>query len=121
VFDRYAPPDAPRLPALLIRPPRTNWLPRQVGEVADIGIARWDRAHPLLRHLNLRDITAESAAVLKPNTARSDGERVHVLAVGPRDQPMMLATEAGVRWIELAFALEQSSFRSRRAFRCSGQ
>jgi len=116
VFDRYAPPAAPRLPALLIRPPRTNWLPRQVGEVADIGIERWDRAHPLLRHLNLRDITVESAAVLKPNTARSDGERVHVLAAGPRDQPMMLATEAGVRWIELAFALEQSSFPQQTSF-----
>jgi Ca-activated chloride channel family protein len=117
VFDRYAPPDSPRLPALLIRPPRTNWLPRQVGEVADIGIARWDRAHPLLRHLNLRDITAESEELLKPNNAGNDaGERVRVLAVGPRDQPMVLAREAGVRWIALAFALEQSSFPQQTSF-----
>jgi hypothetical protein len=117
VFDRYAPPDAPRIPALLIRPPRTNWLPRQVGEVADIGIASWDRAHPLLRHLNLRDITLESAELLKPNPAASEAEgRMHVLAAGPRDQPMILTAEAGTRWIELAFALEQSNFAQQASF-----
>ena len=113
VFDRYAPPDAPHLPALLIRPPRTNWLPRQVGEVADIGIARWDPAHPLLRHLNLRDITVESAELLKSDVI---GQGVRVLAVGPRDQPLILTREAGVRWIEVAFALEQSNFAQQASF-----
>jgi hypothetical protein len=113
VFDRYAPADAPRVPALLIRPPRTNWLPRHVGEAADIGIARWDRAHPLLRHLNLRDITLESAELLKPDVV---GQQMRVLAVGPRDQPMMLTAEAGTRWIELAFALEQSNFPQQASF-----
>ena len=117
VFDRYAPRDEPSLPSLLIRPQRAAWLPPQAGEIADTTIARWDRAHPLLSNLNLRDITVESAELLRLRVEGSGtAARVGALATGPRDQPLIVATRSGARWIELAFALEQSNFPQQASF-----
>ena len=36
--------------------------------------------------------------------------------MGPRDQPLMLATEGGARWVELAFGSDQSSFPQQTSF-----
>ena len=117
VFDRYAPRDEPHVPALLIRPPAVAWLPKHVGAIADTSIARWDRTHPLLRQTSLRDIAVESADLLKPGAVAGGlGGHLSVLAMGPQGQALIIASEGGARWVELAFGLDQSSFPQQASF-----
>ena len=56
VFDRFAPETQPGAPALLFRPNSVSWLPTPGKEVADVTVAAWDGAHPLLENLSLRDL-----------------------------------------------------------------
>lgn len=117
ILDRVVPAQAPVVPALLIAPGRAPWLPANGDEASDIRIERWDAAHPLLSGIPLRDVLIDRA--LAP---RSDGAAVlatdsalrapafTVLARGPGNEALILATRAGPRFAVLSFALEASNF-----------
>jgi hypothetical protein len=108
VFDRIAPRNRPRVPALLFRPTRADWLPPLRRSIADVPVTTWDSAHPLLDNISLFDLSVDRAAVvdLKDRTKEMES----VLASGSEGVPLIVAHEAGVRWISFAFALDESNF-----------
>jgi hypothetical protein len=111
VFDRFAPKAQPGMPALLLRPSWVSWLPPGAGETGELQIERWDASHPLLRNLSLRDVSVDKAAGIRLGPAGGEaGGFIRAIATGPRDEPLILATSAGARWVELSFALEDSNF-----------
>ncbi|MGH8631209.1 MAG: hypothetical protein ACREU7_10675, partial [Burkholderiales bacterium] len=105
VFDRYAPATPPSVPALLIRPSPTSWLPRPGGEVLAPQVARWDPAHPLLERLSLGDLRIDKALPVRVET----GE-LRVLLSGSAGEPLLVASDAIPRWIWLAFSLDHTNF-----------
>jgi hypothetical protein len=116
VFDRWAPPAKPAVPSLLIRPGSARWLPARAGDLGETPLESWDRTHPLLRNVSLQDVTVERALLLRPEVTPAEGGVIATLAAGPRGQPLILASQAGSRWLELAFALEESNFPLQQAF-----
>jgi hypothetical protein len=111
VFDRFAPRSPPALPALLVRPGWVPWLPAEAGETGELAVQRWDATHPLLRELSLRDLVVEKAAALRLGPAGGDaGGFIRAIAAGPHEEPLLVAADAGSRWVQLAFALEDSNF-----------
>jgi hypothetical protein len=111
VFDRFAPRSPPPLPALLVRPGWVPWLPAEAGETGELAVQRWDASHPLLRELSLRDLVVDKAAALRLGPAAGEaGGFIRAIAAGPREEPLLVAAEAGGRWAQLAFALEDSNF-----------
>jgi hypothetical protein len=103
VFDRFAPRNPPASAALLFRPPAADWLPRAGGELRETNVAAWSSAHPVTDSLSLRDVLAERALYIR-ETARAQ-----VLAADPARRPLILASIAGPRWVEVAFALDDSN------------
>lgn len=103
VFDRFAPRNAPPSAALLFRPSPADWLPRAGGELRDTNVAAWSGAHPVTDSLSLRDVLAERALHIR------EIARAQVLASDPGRRPLILASSAGPRWVEVAFALEDSN------------
>jgi hypothetical protein len=111
VFDRVAPKTQPNVPALLVRPGWVQWLPAQAGETGELSADHWDATHPLLRSLSLRDLVVDKAAAIKPGAAGAEaGGFIRTVASGPGDEPLLLVAGAGARWVQLAFALEDSNF-----------
>jgi hypothetical protein len=111
VFDRFAPRSPPALPALLVRPGWVQWLPAEIGETGELALQRWDATHPLLRELPLRDLLVDKAAALRLGPAANEaGGFIRAIAAGPGDEPLLVAAEAGGRWAQLTFALEDSNF-----------
>ncbi|MEO8156564.1 MAG: BatA domain-containing protein [Betaproteobacteria bacterium] len=108
VFDRIAPKNRSRVPALLFRPTRADWLPPLRRTIADVPVTTWDAAHPLLDNISLFDLSVDRAAVvdLKDRTKEMES----VLASGSEGVPLIVVHEAGVRWISFAFALDESNF-----------
>jgi len=114
IFDRVTPDAPPTLPTLLIAPRATAWLGRDGGVLAETSIAAWDDAHPLLARAGLRDVLIERVQPLR--TAEQGGIRFSVIARGPKDEPLMLATREGPRVAVVAFALEASNFAQQPSF-----
>jgi hypothetical protein len=111
VLDQWAPRVQPAMPVLLVRPGWVHWLPAEAGETGELAVERWDAAHPLLRNLSLRDLVVEKAAAIKPGVAGGEaGGFIRTIASGPREEPLLLEASAGARWVQLAFALEDSNF-----------
>jgi len=108
VFDRFAPRTQPGAPALLFRPSAVSWLPSPGREVADVTVAAWDGAHPLLENLSLRDLVVERAVATRP----ADGAREHdlVLVSARGNMPLVVAHEGAARRVSFAFGLEDSNF-----------
>jgi Ca-activated chloride channel family protein len=103
VFDRFAPRDAPASAALLFRPSPADWLPRAGGELRETNVAAWSAAHPVTDSVSLRDVLAERALHIR------EAARAQVLASDPGRRPLILASASGPRWVEVAFALEDSN------------
>lgn len=103
VFDRFAPRTPPSSAALLFRPSPVDWLPHAGGELRDTNVAAWSNAHPVTDSLSLRDVLAERALHIR------DFARAQVLASDPGRRPLILASVSGPRWVEVAFALEDSN------------
>jgi hypothetical protein len=117
VLDRFAPPRAPTVPALLIAPGAASWLPRSGTDVSDTRLERWDGSHPLLASVSLRDVLVDRAPLLQLDT-RADARRLALapLARGARNEPLILATRESQRVALLAFALEASNFAQQASF-----
>jgi hypothetical protein len=103
VFDRFAPSMAPPSPALLFRPPAADWLPVASGELRETAVAAWSNTHPVTDSVSLRDVLAERALLI-----RTRGH-TQVLASDASRRPLMLASAAGPRWVEVAFSLQDSN------------
>jgi Aerotolerance regulator N-terminal len=110
VFDRYAPAQPPGAPALLFRPSRTGWLPATGGQLHDTVVSTWVRGHPVTDSLSLRDVLAERALVIQATAT------AQVLATDAGQRPLILASASGPRWVEVAFALEDSNLPLHAAF-----
>jgi len=108
VFDRFAPRTQPGAPALLFRPSAVSWLPSPGREVADVTVAAWDGAHPLLENLSLRDLAVERAVATRPADGASEHDLVVVSARG--NMPLVVAHEGAARRVSFAFGLEDSNF-----------
>jgi len=103
VFDRYAPKEPPGAPALLFRPSKVGWLPAPGGDIGETSIAVWVHGHPLTEGLSLRDVFAAHAMA-----PRAD-KGIQVIATDARRRALILASSAGPRWVEVAFALDDSN------------
>lgn len=103
VFDRYAPKQPPGAPALLFRPSRVDWLPAAAGDLGETAVSAWVRGHPVTDGLSLRDVLAGHALAIR---AGADSQ---VIATDARRRPLILASVSGPRWVEVAFALEDSN------------
>ncbi len=108
VFDRFAPATQPAAPALLFRPHPVSWLPAPGKEIADVTVAAWDGAHPLLENLSLRDLVVERALATHPASVAREHDVVLVSARG--NMPLVVAHEGAVRRVSFAFGLEDSNF-----------
>ncbi|MEO8628567.1 MAG: BatA domain-containing protein [Betaproteobacteria bacterium] len=110
IFDRYAPRAMPNAPALLFRPSRVDWLPRSAGDTGETTVSAWSNSHPITDSLSLRDVLAQRALAIR------DGARASVIATDASRRALILASASGPRWIEVAFALEDSNLPSQSAF-----
>ena len=110
VFDRYAPAQPPLAPALLFRPPRAQWLPASHGDVGATSVASWVRGHPITDGLSLRDVLAEHALAIQAESP------AQVLAADANRRPLILASPSGLRWVEVAFALQDSNLPAQAGF-----
>jgi hypothetical protein len=108
VFDRFAPATQPAAPALLFRPHPVSWLPAPGKEIADVTVAAWDGAHPLLENLSLRDLVVERALATRPASGAREHDVVLVSARG--NMPLVVAHEGAARRVSFAFGLEDSNF-----------
>jgi hypothetical protein len=111
VFDRYAPPAPASVPALLVRPSAASWLPQADSEVSQAEIGRWDRAHPVMENLSLRDLHLD-----RMRLARFDGVDARILARTRERAPLIAVHDAQRRWIWVGFALDESNFALHAAF-----
>ena len=114
VFDRWVPPEPPRLPAFYLRPePAEGGWPGPVpsdGEVEDPWFERVDRRHPVLRWARLGDVNVARALRLQPRP----GDRV---LGGSRGAPLLLAgRREGVPFLVLAFDVRESDLPLRAAW-----
>ena len=103
VFDRYAPAQPPLAPALLFRPPQAQWLPVSHGDLGATGVTSWVRGHPVTDGLSLRDVLAEHALAIRADAP------TQVLAADANRRPLILASASGLRWVEVAFSLQDSN------------
>ena len=103
VLDRYAPKQAPVLPALLFRPSRVEWLPAIEGVRGEAAVSAWMRGHPLTDGLSLRDVLIRSALI--PHT----DSRFEVIAADAERRALILASVRGPRRVEALFALDDSN------------
>lgn len=107
VFDRFAPRRRPVVPAILFRPPRVDWLPPPAKEAANLSVAGWDAAHPLLENISLADLSVEQARFVTLQ-GRDGAESAIANATG--GMPLIVAREDARRWVLVSFALEASNF-----------
>jgi len=61
------------------------------------------RGHPVTDGLSLRDVLAEHALAIRPEAP------TQVLATDANRRPLILASPSGLRWVEVAFALQDSN------------
>jgi hypothetical protein len=105
VFDRYAPPTRPSVPALIIRPVPVSWLPALDHEILAPQVARWDASHPLLARLSPRDLRIDRAVPPRIETGQQQ-----VLVRGAAGEALLVASDSIPRWICLAFSLDETNF-----------
>jgi hypothetical protein len=102
VMDGFAPDEPPNRPCLFINPPPTSWLPSETEDVEATSISAWDREHAVLQSVALEDLVVGLAQ--RVEAGRSD------TLVADEENPLVLAGEAPIRWLLVAFALEESNF-----------
>jgi hypothetical protein len=109
VFDRVAPPDEPRKPALLFRPPDVAWLGatvRVVGDLAHPAVTLWDRAHPVLQLVNSRDVRIDQSEKLEI-TSKAPGVTV---AASAGSAPLVVVVDRSPRRVIVGFGLQDTDF-----------
>jgi len=104
IFDRFAPPAAPRGPALLFLPPDVAWLTRTLAVVEAPEVPDWNPAHPVLRFVALEDLRIDRAAQIAMPAEAAE------VVVGNRLLPLVLVSEQSERIVRVSFALEDSNF-----------
>jgi hypothetical protein len=104
IFDRFAPPAAPRGPALLFLPPDVAWLTRTLAVVEAPEVPDWNPAHPVLRFVALEDLRIDRAAQIAMPAEATE------VVVGNRLLPLVLVSEQSERIVRVSFALEDSNF-----------
>ena len=120
IFDRFAPPEAPRGPAMVFLPSNVEWLTQTLDVVEVPERPRWNPAHPVLRFVALEDLRIDRAARIAvpeaggTNQAGSGGEvgrepAIEVV-VGNRSLPLILVRDQAERIVRVSFALEDSNF-----------
>jgi hypothetical protein len=101
IFDRFAPPDEPSKPALVL------------GSLSGAGIihkpriTKWSEEHPIMQHVALQDVSIQA-------TPKIDPQQLTVIAAS-NDTPLILASE-NPRRVMLAFDLNSSDFPVQAAF-----
>ena len=120
IFDRFAPPEAPRGPAILFLPPNVPWLTPTLDVVEVPEAPGWTPAHPVLRFVALEDLRVDRAAriavptdrELRPPSSAGEpgGEPATEIVVGNRSLPLILVSDQADRIIRVSFALEDSNF-----------
>jgi hypothetical protein len=105
VFDRFAPPQQPSRPALIIGPPgmgNISWLPKPVGAVLKPAFDSNLDSHPVMKHVVLNDVSIEDATRIEPGD-------LTVLAETANKTPLIVASDRP-QWVLLTFDLESSDF-----------
>ena len=120
IFDRFAPPEAPRGPALLFLPPNVEWLARTLDVVEVPEVPGWNSTHPVLRFVALEDLRIDRAARIavpadresRPQSSVGEPGRVPAseIVVGNRSLPLISVTDQADRIVRVSFALEDSNF-----------
>ena len=120
IFDRFAPPEAPRGPAMLFLPPDVEWLTRTLALVEAPEVPGWNPAHPVLRFVALEDLRIDRAAQIampaegesRPQSSAGEAGREPAaeVVVGNRLLPLVLVSEQPERMVRVSFALEDSNF-----------
>jgi len=101
VFDRFAPPQAPARPALIIGPVNAAWLPKAVGTVTKPTFDSRMENHPVMKHVAVNDVTVESATKIDP-------ANLTVLAAST-EAPLIVASERP-QWVMTTFSTDASDF-----------
>lgn len=102
VFDRFAPPEQPSRPALVIGAQKAAWLRQATGYVAHPRFESWRDDHPVMQHVSLFDVSVDTAAHV-------DASDLIVLGASANNTPLIVASEHP-RWIQLTFDLQSSDF-----------
>ena len=118
IFDRFAPPEAPRGPALLFLPPDVEWLARTLAVVEAPEVPGWNPAHPVLHFVALEDLRIDRAARIalppegesRPQSPTAGREPTIEIVVGNRALPLVVVSEQPERIVRVSFALEESNF-----------
>jgi len=108
VFDRFAPPEAPSRPSLVIGAQDVSWLRKPVGNVEHPSFESQLEDHPVMRGVSLHDVTVDRAR-------RIDATNLSVLAGFGSAIPLIVASEQP-RWIMLTFDLQSSDLPYHAAF-----
>ncbi len=117
VFDRFAPTNPPRGPALLFLPPSVPWLAPPLEVLSSPQVPEWDAEHPVLRFVSLDDLRIDRAVrtqVLPAAAAgRADNSPVAgttEVIVGTPQLPLITVSENPEKIVRVSFALEESNF-----------
>lgn len=120
VFDRFAPAEAPGVPALLWRPPRSPWLPGLLGERAKPVVEAWLEGHPVLDNVSLRDAQIERSLAFDLPAGGAvgapQGEPWIALARASDGAALVAASASAPRRLAVGFALEDSAFAATASF-----
>jgi Aerotolerance regulator N-terminal len=114
VFDRFAPPLAPRRGTLLFRPPPTRWLPAFQNAASNPTITRWDESHPLAANVSWRDLQVRRAVLAKFSASKQQSDVVW--AKGSGEHPLVTAINQAPRSVTVGFALDDSNFAMQSSF-----
>jgi hypothetical protein len=104
VFDRFAPDAPPAAAALLFRPPAVPWAHGVRSPVGSLSVSAWDSSHPTTGGI------AWDALRVRRALAAVAGPATVVRAHGAADLGLVEAGERPVRWVSVAFALQDSNF-----------
>jgi hypothetical protein len=99
IFDRFAPPQAPGRPALVIGTPDAPWLRSPAGVVQNPEITTWRDDHPIMQYVSVHDVSIEQASQI-------DATDLTVIAASS-DGPLIVASPRP-KWVQLTFDLGSS-------------
>lgn len=105
VFDRYAPPQQPARPSLIIGTQGTQnaaWLKKSTGTVSKPAFETKMDSHAVMKHVALNDVSVETAG-------RIDATGLTVLAAADATTPLIVASERP-QWVMTTFDLDSSDF-----------
>jgi len=109
IFDRFAPPASPSVPALLVHPSAASWLGPvvRVGEdVLHPAVRVWDTSHPVLQFVSGTDVRIDRTARLDLAPA-APGVRV---AAASDATPLVVVEDQPARRVIVGFDLRETDF-----------